>query len=158
MDNTIKLQLYMFLTSVYGGLIAGIAYDIYRANRYYFKPKKAVTVISDFIFWVGIALIFSYILIRSNWMELRGYIFIGFFLGGFVYLKSLSKIVLPLLIKTFKKITFLFKKIISIMNIPLKYIKKVFVSIKKKQMKMKRIFGESIGQIKKHKSIISKKK
>lgn len=158
MDNTIRLQVYMFLTSIYAGLIAGLIYDIYRANRYYLKPKKIVTLIGDFIFWVGIALIFFYILNRSNWMELRGYIFIGFFLGGFIYLKGLSQIFLPILIKLFKKIGFVFRKIIGIINIPFKYIKKLLKRINKKLNKIRKIFSESKSEIKKHKSIISKKK
>lgn len=158
MDNTIRLQLYMFLTSIYAGLIAGLVYDIYRANRYYLKPKKIFTVIGDFIFWVGIALIFSYILNKSNWMELRGYIFIGFFLGGFIYLKSLSKILLPFLIKLFKKIDLVFRGIIGIISIPFKYIKRLLKGINKKMNKIKRVFSGSMDEIKKHKSIVSKKK
>lgn len=83
MDTTIKIQFYIFLTSIYGGgLIAGLAYDIYRISRLCFKPKKLATLIEDLFFWIGIGIIFFYLLNKNNWAELRFYIFLGFFWRG----------------------------------------------------------------------------
>ncbi len=158
MDTNIKIQFYIFLTSLYGGLIAGLAYDIYRVTRYYFKPKKVVTLIEDFFFWVGIALIFFYILNKSNWAELRGYIFIGFFGGGIIYLKIISKFLFPSLIKFLNGLGFIFKKIINAIILPCKCIKKGLSPKFRKLKKMSRVPKEAVGEMKRYKKIISKKK
>ncbi len=65
-----------------GGLIAGLAYDIYRISRLCFKPKKLATLIEDLFFWIGIGIIFFYLLNKNNWAELRFYIIFRFFLEG----------------------------------------------------------------------------
>lgn len=158
MDTTIKVQLYIFLTSLYGGLITGLAYDIYRLSRHFFKPKKIVTLIEDFIFWVGAALIFFYILNRSNWAELRGYIFLGFFAGGFIYLKVLSKILFPFLIKLFNRVGLIFKRIMGTIILPFKHVNKRLSPKIKKIKRTRGALREAISEIKRHKAIISKKK
>lgn len=158
MDTTIKVQFYIFLTSLYGGLVAGLAYDIYRATRCFFKPKKIVTTIEDFIFWVGIALIFFYILNKSNWAELRGYIFLGFFAGGYIYLRILSKVLFPFLIKLFNGLAFIFKGAVKGITLPFKYTNKILTPKIKKTKRIGGIFKESIDEIRRYKKIISKKK
>lgn len=158
MDTTIKIQFYIFLTSLYGGLIAGLAYDFYRINRYYFKPKKIVTLIEDFLFWVSLALIFFYILNRSNWAELRGYVFLGFFSGGLIYLKILSKLLLPIMVKFINKLTIILRKFCTIVVLLLKSIGRSLSPKIKKVKRISRIPKEAIREIKRYKSILSKKK
>ncbi|HSH36797.1 spore cortex biosynthesis protein YabQ [Schnuerera sp.] len=155
METTIRIQIYIFLTSVYGGLISGLAYDVYRIVRYYFKPKKIITILEDLLFWVAISLIFFYIINKSNWGSLRGYIFIGFFIGGFIYLKILSKILFPLGLK-------LFDGIINIINNviikPFKWVKNILSPKIRKINKIRKIPKEAISEIKRYKKIISNKK
>ncbi len=158
MDITIKMQLYIFLTSIYGGLVAGFFYDLYRVNRYYFKPKHLVTQIEDFLFWVGISLLFFYILHRSNWGEIRGYVFLGFFLGGFVYLKLLTKVFYPLLKRLFNGIGLFFKKITQGILFPFRHVSKKLSPKLNRLKKIKSIPKETLNQIKKQKAIISNKK
>jgi spore cortex biosynthesis protein YabQ len=158
MDTTIRIQFYIFLTSIYGGLIAGLAYDFYKISRYYFKPRKIVTTIEDLFFWVSLALIFFYILNKTNGVELRGYIFLGFFGGVLIYFKVLSKFLSPLITKSFYGIKLLITKASTIIILFFKHIKKMalpkFIKIKK----FSRIPKEAIYEIKRYKKIISKKK
>jgi len=114
MDNSIKVQGYIFLTSIYGGLIIGFVYDIYRVLRYFLKPKKIATFFEDLTFWIFASLIIFYILIKSNWGEIRGYIFIGFLVGTILYLKIGSKIIYPILLKIFKFISTLVYEFIKL--------------------------------------------
>lgn len=158
MDTTIKIQFYMFLTSLYGGLISGLAYDFYRISRYYFKPKKIVTTIEDFLFWVSLALIFFYILNKSNWAELRGYVFLGFFCGGFIYLKILSKLLFPLMVKFTSGLTLILRKIGTVIVLLFKRIRRSLSPKLKKVKRMSRIPKEVIQETKRYKSILSKKK
>lgn len=158
MDITIKMQFYIFLTSIYGGLIAGFFYELYRISRHYFKPKYIVTQIEDFLFWIGISLIFFYILHKSNWGEIRGYVFLGFFMGGFMYLNLLSKLFYPLLKRLFDGIGLLINKIFQGIMLLFKPIKKRLSPILKGLQNLKKIPKESYNQIKKQKAIISNKK
>ena len=158
MYNTIKIEFYIFLTSIYGGLIAGIVYDIYRINRNYFKPKKIATIVEDFLFWIGIALIFFYMLNKNNWAQLRLYVFLGFFIGGIVYLKILSKFLLPFLWKIFNGIIFICKGIKNLLILPFKALGKFLKPKLIKIKRLKRIPKESFSEIKRYKKIIFKKK
>ncbi|QQY79488.1 spore cortex biosynthesis protein YabQ [Keratinibaculum paraultunense] len=158
MDITIKMQLYIFLTSIYGGLVAGFFYDLYRISRYYFKPKHLITQIEDLLFWIGISLLFFYILNRSNWGEIRGYVFLGFFLGGTLYSKLLSNVFYPLLKGLFNGIRQFFKKTTQWILFPFKHVSKKLSLKLNRLKKLKNIPKETLNQIKKQKNIISNKK
>lgn len=155
MENSIKIQFFIFLTSIYAGMIAGIAYDLYRVIRYHSKPSKIVTGIEDLVFWIGEALIFFYIFNKSNWGELRGYIFIGFFVGGAMYTKILSRFLYPILLKIFNGLANIIKWIAYIIKFPFRKGKK---TLSPKLKKAKRVPKEAIEEIRRHRKIISKKK
>ncbi|NLW39463.1 MAG: spore cortex biosynthesis protein YabQ [Tissierellia bacterium] len=158
MESTIRIQLYIFLTSIYGGLISGLAYDIYRTTRYYFKPKKIATLLEDLLFWIGLSLIFFYILNKSSGGSLRGYMFIGFFIGGLIYLKILSKLLFPLWLKLFKGIIILIRYIMKIIKLPFIRTKTLLLPKIKKASRLKRIPKEAFHEIKRYKRILSNKK
>ncbi len=158
MASDIKIEFYIFLNSVYAGLISGIIYDLYRIIRYFFKPKKLATLIEDLLFWLGVGLIFFYIINKSNWGQLRGYIFLGFFIGGLIYLKVLSKVLFPVLLKLFNKIILIVKGILYVFKFPFIKAKKVISPRMGKIRKIKKIPKESINEIIRLTKIISKKK
>ncbi|GMG97567.1 spore cortex biosynthesis protein YabQ [Tepidimicrobium xylanilyticum] len=158
MENTIKVQLYIFLTSVYGGLIFGLAFDIYRAIRYYCNPNKIVTILEDLLFWVFLSFIFFYILNKSSWSSLRGYIFIGFIIGGIIYLKLLSKILFPLWLKLFKGFIILIRNVLRIIKFPIVKVRGILALKKNRINRIKRVPREAFNDIKKYKRILSSKK
>ncbi len=151
MDNSLKVQSYIFLTLVYGGLLVGLVYDLYRVFRYFLKPKKIATIIEDVLFWFIVTIVVFFVLIESTWGELRGYIFVGLFIGVFLYFKFLSKIIYPLLIK-------LFKLIISTLAIPFNQVKKIIKPFTGKIKKTNKLLKEMGRDTKKYISIISRKK
>jgi len=158
MENTIKIEIYIFLTSIYGGLIAGLVYDIYRINRNYFKPNKIATLIEDFLFWIGISIIFFYMLNKNNLVQLRLYVFIGFFLGGIIYLKILSKFLSPILLKIFDGIIYIFKCIKELIVLPFKTLRRFSKPWTQKFKRLKRIPKEALSEMKRYKKIFLKKK
>lgn len=158
MTTDIKFEFYIFLNSVYAGLVSGIIFDLYRVIRYFFKPKKVVTIIEDLLFWIGIGLIFFYILNKSNWGQLRGYVFIGFFLGGLIYLNILSKVLLPIFLKIFKKLGIAIRGIVHVVKFPFVKIKRVLSPSMAKMRKIKRISKETVKEIVRLRKIISQKK
>lgn len=164
-----KDQILIFLTTVYGGLIIGFIYDLYRVFRYFIKPKGLATLIEDLLFWILISIIAIGILFYSNWGQLRGYVLLGFILGVLIYSLLLSKIIIKAMIKI---IGLLIKSIIYILRylvLPLKYIKNILVKMRlkinkkviKHKKRIKRILSlpyRIIYDIKKHTKYILFKK
>lgn len=155
MDNTLIVDLHIFLGSIYGGLVAGFVYDIYKTIRYYSNPSKLATYIEDLLFWIILALLFFYTSLKINWGELRGYIIIGFLCGVFVYKKVFSKVIYQLFLKIGGTIKNLIKKVAYVVTYPFRYLwRKIFKPIKK----VKSIPKYFVKQLKKSKKIISTKK
>ncbi|NLY77899.1 MAG: spore cortex biosynthesis protein YabQ [Tissierellia bacterium] len=158
MDVGIKIEFYIFLNSIYAGLITGIIYDWYRVIRYYFKPKGFATLIEDLLFWIGVGLIFFYIINKSNWGQLRAYIFIGYFLGGLLYLKLLSKVLFPFFIRIFNRLRLVIKGIVYILKFPFVRVRKILSPAAKRIRKAKKVSKEAVGETIRLRRIISKKK
>lgn len=155
MENSLYLDFHMFLTAIYGGLIAGLIYDISRTLRNISKGKKYITYIQDLVFWVIVTILFFYILIKINWGEIRGFIVLGFIFGIIIYIKTFSKFIYPILMKIFGFIIELIKVVISYVFFPFRFIKS---KISKPLIKVKKIPKEILKDTKKYKKIISSKK
>lgn len=89
MDTTID-QSYIFMATVYGGLIAGIIYDVYRSLRRVLHAGKAVTAVFDILFSLCALAIAAGVLYTVNKGELRAYTFLGFALGFAIYIVGIS--------------------------------------------------------------------
>ena len=89
MDTTIG-QSYIFLATVYGGLITGIIYDVYRMLRRALKAGRVVTAIFDILFSLCTLAIVAGVLFTVNSGEIRFYTFVGFALGFFIYIIGIS--------------------------------------------------------------------
>ncbi|WP_077368915.1 spore cortex biosynthesis protein YabQ [Anaerosalibacter sp. Marseille-P3206] len=158
MDNSIKVQLYIFLTLFYGGLIIGLLFDIYKAFRYFIKPNKLKTFIGDLLFWIMVVAITFYILIKSSFGELRGYLFVGLCLGVFLYIKILSKIIYPLCIKILKFIFIILERLYKILLLPFSFLKTILRPFINKNKKVKQACKQGIKNMKKNLKLISTKK
>lgn len=158
MDTTIRVQFYIFLTSIYAGLLIGFAFDLYRVIRYFIKPKRIIAGIEDLLFWIVVAIVFFYIINKSNWGELRGFIFFGTFLGGIIYIKVLSRVLYPLMMKLFRGVIFSVRWTVNMVKIPFARAKKVLIPGIKRMNRIKRVPQEAIKEIKRYRRIISQKK
>ncbi len=155
MDTSLMVELHIFFTAIYGGLIAGFIYDIYRTIRYFSKPSKFVTYLGDLLFWTIITSVFFYVLIKINWGEIRGYIIFGFILGVFIYHKIFSKFIYPICIKMGGIMNNATKRVLFIIFYPFRVLRsKTSPTLKK----IKKVPIEVIRQTKKYKKIISSKK
>jgi len=95
---------YILLATIYGGILIGFMYDLYRIFRGIFRPKKIATMIQDLIFWCIIGIVAFYVLIFSNQGAIRFYNFLGFILGSIFYQILLSKLVIRSLVFLLKMI------------------------------------------------------
>lgn len=89
MDTTFD-QSYIFLATVYGGLITGIIYDVYRTLRRALRAGRFVTAIFDILFSLCALTVIAGVLFTVNSGEIRLYTFFGFTLGFFIYIIGIS--------------------------------------------------------------------
>jgi spore cortex biosynthesis protein YabQ len=89
METTLN-QSYIFMATVYGGIITGIVYDVYRMLRRALKAGRAVTAIFDILFTVCTLAIVAGVLYAVNSGEIRAYTFLGFALGFLSYIVGIS--------------------------------------------------------------------
>lgn len=92
MDTTVP-QIYIFMLTIYGGMIAGFAYDLYRGIRRSFKTGRWVTALLDTMFIITLGAIIVAVMYAANAGDLRLYTFVGFVLGFALYLAGISPFV-----------------------------------------------------------------
>jgi spore cortex biosynthesis protein YabQ len=107
-----------FYVTIYGGIIIGLLFDLYRGFRHNFKIIQKCSIIFDIIFWMLVTLIsFLTINIIENF-DLRYYHFVALFLGFILYYNTISRFILSLINKIISIVTNLIKKtVLYIVNI-----------------------------------------
>ena len=88
--ETTAPQIYIFMITLYGGLAAGVVYDIYRLIRRVTKKGRWLTVLLDVLFIITLGLIMLAVMYLANEGELRLFTFVGFALGFALYMAGLS--------------------------------------------------------------------
>ena len=118
----VENQAYLFLVFSFTGVIIGLLFDFFRVLRKSFKTADIITYIEDILFWIltGVLILFNIWYFNNG--EIRIFIFLGIIMGVIIYMLTLSNIVL-------KVISFIFDKIIKILQLPLKPIKYIFTKI-----------------------------
>jgi spore cortex biosynthesis protein YabQ len=104
--STTDSQAYIFIITLYGGMLVGLAYDFYRFLRIAIKSGKWLTAFLDTLFIITLGLIVVFVMYLANQGELRLYTFIGFVLGFTLYIAGVS----PFVQFIAKKISEAFKK------------------------------------------------
>ena len=105
MIMTASNQAYIFLTTVYGGMLLGIVYDLYRAFRMIIKPGRWFVAILDLSFWVLAVFISFSMLFKINGGEIRFYTFIGLGMGWALYSLIIGGMLVKLLVKIYEIVT-----------------------------------------------------
>ena len=98
-------QAYIFLATVYGGMLLGIVYDLYRAFRMIIKPGRWFVAILDLSFWVLAVFISFSMLFKINGGEIRFYTFIGLGMGWALYSLIIGGMLVKLLVKIYEIVT-----------------------------------------------------
>jgi spore cortex biosynthesis protein YabQ len=78
------------MITIYGGLLAGAAYDFYRLIRRIVKKGRWLTVLFDVLFIIAVGIIVLAAMYAANAGELRLFTFVGFALGFGLYMAGLS--------------------------------------------------------------------
>lgn len=144
-----------FGISILIGLAISMFYDFYRIFRRISKPSKVMSYIEDFLFWMIICFTFFILLVKLTGGVLRGFVFIGAFVGGLFYMFFLSKPIYSLFYRIFKLILDVFSEIINVISSPLKKGMGFLRGKMKKLFLLVKVFFKEVG---KYKKIISGKK
>lgn len=125
MEENIQVQLYIFLFTLYGGLIIGILYDIIDIllHNQYSKTKGRGT--TDILFWLLAIIIVLSILFYSNDGIIRIYTLLGFAIGWLLYFYLLSKTMQKVIYFILQCIVNMIKLILNIILQPYRWIKRI---------------------------------
>ena len=85
---------FLFATGL--GFALGIFYDVFRVLRHGFKPKMIVGALWDMVFWLTLTVFLFFILLQTNFGQLRFFIFLGLLIGFVLHLSTLSKLIISL--------------------------------------------------------------
>ena len=155
MDMDVIRDLLSFGASITSGFFIGVLFDLYRAFRLITRPKKIISLIEDILFWVIVIIIFFVLLVKTTGGILRGFVFIGFFCGGMLYMLLISKCLLSLFIKIFELLIEVINEIIKVIFYPLRKILAISKRKIKKAILIPKVFFKEVGRYRK---IVSKKK
>ena len=89
MDTT-ATQPYIFLITIYGGMVAGAVYDVFRGIRRAIRRGRWLAAVLDTLFILVLGVVVAFVLYTANMGELRLYSFVGFALGFVLYIVGLS--------------------------------------------------------------------
>ena len=120
-------QAQLFLIFVVNGILIGLLFDFFRILRKAIKTKDIVTYIEDILFWILTGFILLFSICTFNNGEIRLYMFIGTFIGVFLYMISISTYVIKINMKIIDFFKLVMGKIINIIIIPIKLVKKIFL-------------------------------
>ena len=167
--ETVQFQSYVFLYSLYGGIIIGILYDIYRVIRGRKKTERLITSLWDILFLFSVFAVVIWAIFSSSYGEIRSYVLIGFLVGFYLYEKLLGRIASELFHFLYKSISSFFMKTNSILALPIKLVfsfaKRCFYSLirilGKKKNRLRKVCGlpkQIIYDSKKYYRLIVKRK
>lgn len=132
---SISQETCILLATIYGGVLIGFMYDLYRIFRGMFNPQKIATMVQDLIFWVFIFIVAFYVLVSSNEGAVRYYNFLGFMAGAVFYRFALSGLAIKgmiflletiknFVLDTYKLIKYPFSVTLCLITGPYNYCKK----------------------------------
>ncbi len=105
MYNTLS-ELPKFLGALYGGLVIGLLYDVFRLFRLPFSKLRLVVGLLDALFYAAAGVVAALTLLYVNDGAPRIYLFLGLALGAFLYVKTVSRLFSAM----FKAISTAFRK------------------------------------------------
>lgn len=118
--ETVQFQSYIFSYSVYGGILIGILYDIYRALKGRRKRERLITSLWDILFLLSVFLVVMWAVFSSSYGDIRAYVLIGFLVGFYLFEKLLGRIVVGIIFFLYRNLTYFLKRTNFILALPIK--------------------------------------
>lgn len=151
----INSEISIFIVTIINGIIIGILFDFFRVLRRVFKTGIIITSIEDILFWILTGATILYTIFKFNNGIIRGYIFMGIFIGIMFYILTLSRFFIKVNVTILKFIDKIIIEIIKPLTIPFKIIinsiiyiftklHKISGKLVKKKKEIRRNFRKSV--------------
>ena len=168
MEENIYIQVYIFLFTLYGGLMIGILYDMIDILLGNQNKKNKRRGKKDILFWMLAIVVVLGILFYSNDGIVRVYTLLGFTVGWILYFWLLSKFIRKVIVFIIEMVGNILTTILMLFVIPFKWIRSIFytpvmkvwnkgIHLKEKLIKYFNIPKLMIAQFKKYKKYLNKK-
>lgn len=118
--ETVQFQSYVFSYTVYGGILIGVLYDIYRVLKGKKRNERLITSFWDMLFLFSVFTVVIWAVFSSSYGDIRSYVFIGFLVGFYLYEKLLGRIAVGVFLFLYRNIASFFKKTNCIVALPVK--------------------------------------
>ncbi len=120
MPIPISSQVNIFLYSIFGGLLIGLIFDLFRIKRKAIKTGRILLFFEDLFFWLLVAMVMFSVVYYSNDGEIRGFIFLGTLLGVVLYGLLLSRAVMKSSMAIISVTVKIFQLVCKILSFPIK--------------------------------------
>lgn len=118
--ETVQFQSFVFSYTVYGGIIIGVFYDVYRVIRGKKRNDSLFASFWDVLFLFSVFLVVMWAVFSSSYGDIRAYVFIGFIVGFYLYEKLLGRIAAGIFHFMLRNTISFFKRTNNILVLPIK--------------------------------------
>lgn len=125
-------QLLDFIEFVLIGNIIACIFDLFRAYRKFKEVSTRSVIIQDIIYFIIVTCMIIFSIIKLLDSQIRVYIFLGLIIGCAIYFSTISKYILKIYVLFFTT----FRKILSVIFLPIILNIQVFTKIVKKMKKI----------------------
>jgi spore cortex biosynthesis protein YabQ len=103
-DGSICRELAVFCSFFLTGLFLGASYDLLRLLRGLIPHSDFLVNLEDLLYWLYASLVVFVVLYEKNDGQLRGYVFLGLFVGLALYGATVARICVPPLVRLLRRI------------------------------------------------------
>ena len=116
---SIAEQTQIFIIFVIVGIIISFLFDIFRILRKVYKFSNMLIYMQDILFWLLTGIIILQAIFKFNSGDIRIFLFLGIFVGVFIYISLFSIYVIKISSFILKLINTLIRKLINVFKVPI---------------------------------------
>lgn len=116
---SIAEQIQVFIIFVIVGIIISFLFDIFRILRKVYKFSNMLIYMQDILFWLLTGIIILQAIFKFNSGDIRIFLFLGIFVGVFIYISLFSIYVIKIGSFILKLINTLIRKLINVFKVPI---------------------------------------
>lgn len=116
---SIAEQTQVFIIFVIVGIIISFLFDIFRIFRKVYKFSNMLIYMQDILFWLLTGIIILQAIFKFNSGDIRIFLFLGIFVGVFIYISLFSIYVIKIGSFILKLINTLITKLINVFKVPI---------------------------------------
>lgn len=116
---SITEQTQVFIIFVIVGIIISFLFDIFRILRKVYKFSNMLIYMQDILFWLLTGIIILQAIFKFNSGDIRIFLFLGIFVGVFIYISLFSIYVIKIGSFILKLMNTLIRKLINVFKVPI---------------------------------------